>query len=292
MPSTLIHIGLQGAVAHAVWRRADLLWVYTGCVIPDLPWMACRVVARFPAMVTLLDLRLYGAGQATLIGCLLLCGAVAAFAASPGAAFGLMASASLIHLLMDAAESKWGGGVHLLAPFDWRPLSWDLVSTDGTVITLAAIASAILVAIQWRSAASGGRPLRWPTPRRALVGVLCLAAWLVLPLRWMGSVEASGFLDAPLLRDPGRRAGQALRMDRVTVVRESDRVFTVLANGERIAIEGPVPPEARMISAVGVFLSPDRLRVDTVQTHHAWSREAQTIVGLAVVAILWLVRAR
>ena len=77
MPNTLAHIGIQGLASKALFRKADLKWVYIGLIIPDVPWIAQRLIRIFPFDVDLYDLRLYFIIQASLIFCLILSFALA-----------------------------------------------------------------------------------------------------------------------------------------------------------------------------------------------------------------------
>ena len=44
MPNTLAHLCVQGIATRSLIKDADLKWIYTGCVIPDVPWILQRVI--------------------------------------------------------------------------------------------------------------------------------------------------------------------------------------------------------------------------------------------------------
>ena len=144
MPNTLVHFAAQGAASRSLWRRLDPRWIYLGCLLPDVPWIARRVAAVLALPVDPIDLRLYAMAQASLAGTLLLCAAFAAVAAQPRLALAVLAFNALLHLLLDACEVKWGNGVHLFAPFSWRMTSFDLVEGEGTMILALSFGGALI----------------------------------------------------------------------------------------------------------------------------------------------------
>jgi len=124
MPNTLGHYGVQGAASRALFGRVDPRWIMAGCVLPDVPWILQRLTqAVFPGAYPY-DLRLYFVAQASLFGALVGCGAAAALAPKPRRIFLLLAFNVLFHLLLDACQTKWGNGVHLLAPASWHMLNF------------------------------------------------------------------------------------------------------------------------------------------------------------------------
>ena len=106
MPNTLAHIGLQAIVTRAVFRGADLKWVYLGVVIPDLPWILRRAEGVFLPNISAYDARLYATVQSTLVLSLVLCAALACFPIRWRAVFAILALGSLMHLLLDSLQEK------------------------------------------------------------------------------------------------------------------------------------------------------------------------------------------
>jgi len=101
MPNTLAHIGLQGPLTRLLVRGADVKWVFLGLIIPDLPWIAFRVL-KATVPVDPYALRLYAIGQSSLVCCILLSGAVAALCERPRLIFVVLSLNSVVHLLLDA----------------------------------------------------------------------------------------------------------------------------------------------------------------------------------------------
>ncbi len=124
MPNTLAHLGLQGILTRAVIRKADIKWIFLGALIPDFPWIARRAILIVFPQVDAIDLRLYTIAQSSLAGCLLIAIAISLLTYKPFRIFIILAMNSFLHLLIDALQTKWGNGVHLLAPASWH--TWNL----------------------------------------------------------------------------------------------------------------------------------------------------------------------
>jgi len=166
LPNTLAHIGVHLPLTRKLWRRSDALWIYLGCLLPDLPWILLRVLLT----ITPIDepsLRLHAIGQASLFGSLLLAGSAAALARRPGRTFALLGFGTLVHLLLDACQYKWANGVSFFAPVDWRLVRFDLFwPEDLPTIALTAL-GAIVFLIESRRRRRQPTTTsceRWPSP--------------------------------------------------------------------------------------------------------------------------------
>ena len=144
VPNTLVHIGVQGLGNRLISTRIDLKWVFLACIIPDLPWIFRRTIISLAPSVNIYDLRLYTLVQASLLFCVLLSLAFALMSEKPRLVFGILAVNSLVHLLLDAAEIKWGNGVHMFAPLDWQLLSFGLVWPDSLLVALLSLLGLLL----------------------------------------------------------------------------------------------------------------------------------------------------
>lgn len=102
MPNTLVHLGIQGIATRLMIREADYKWIFTGAILPDIPWILKRAVTTIVPGVDPIDLRLYAIAQSSLAGCLFLAGALAIFSRRPWRVFFILVLNSLIHLLLDA----------------------------------------------------------------------------------------------------------------------------------------------------------------------------------------------
>jgi hypothetical protein len=284
VPNTLVHFAAQGAASRGFWPRLDARWIYLACLLPDVPWILRRVVVALWIPVDAFDLRLYTMAQASLAGTLFLCAALALATAAPRLVFAVLGTNALLHLLLDATELKFGNGVHLAAPFSWRMTSFELLPGESPVYLVLAVAGALLVAWEIaRPRAPLGFALR---PARLAASAAVLAAYLVLPLPFLGAVEASGSYSVKTLREVDARAGRAVKLDRTAFYATPGGGVVELWTGERVRATGALPEREGTVSVEGTFLAPDVLRIDRLFVHRQ-DRDWPSYVALLLLAVVW-----
>jgi hypothetical protein len=288
MPNTLAHIGVQSLIGRAVVRGGDIKWVWAACVIPDLPWVLQRAARTVLPGLDPYDIRLYAIAQSTLAVSLLLAGALCLLTARPRRVFAILALGCLLHLLLDAMQTKWANGVHLFAPVSWELLNWGLFwPEDWATLALTAIgiAYAAVAALTIREDLSD-----LVRPRGVRLAALAALATLYvgLPAALMPRVMVANNHFVETLRDVAERPGRIVEFDRNTVVIEDGRPTLRAWTGERHPLEGAAPAEAGDVSVRGRFL--DRSAVDVLawHAHPPHVRDAAATAGLAVVAAWWL----
>jgi len=289
VPNTLAHLGVQAVATRAVIKAADLKWICVGCVVPDLPWIMQRIVAALPVGISPLDLRLYAIVQSTLTASLILCGAISAFSSRPALVFRILAVNVMLHLLLDSLQIKWANGVHLLAPFDWELFNIGLFWPESPITILLNVLGLGVVVYIWY--ASPGNPVSLSFKRRINVagGVSLTLIYVVAPVGFLDGPEQADNHSVKTLRETEFRAGRYVEFDRNSLIRDEsgDRIQTL--SGEEIAVVG-VPADApATISAKGRFI--DNRTVVVNQTHGHWplARDLASIVGLSLVALIWIV---
>jgi hypothetical protein len=288
MPNTLAHIGIQWPLSRFLFGAAvDARWVLLGCVIPDLPWILQRILRVVAPGLDAYSVRLYAIGMASLSVCLVLTLAFA-LVARHGRRVGIVVSLGcLMHLLLDATQIKWGNGVHLLAP-----VSWDLTSFGWfwpeSVPTLVMTGLGLVVG-GWLLARAGRRgalfaPLR---SRRVAVAVACFAVYVATPALLMdGPREADNhFLGT--VTAVSQRSGRPIEFDRVRYHPGSPAEIETFAR-ERLAVTGAIDGDAGTISVRGTFDSPTSIRVDDTHRHRPTLRNTASVIGLLLVAGVWL----
>ena len=286
VPNTLVHFAAQGAASHGLWRRVDPRWIYLGCLLPDLPWILRRAVVGLGLPVDPFDLRLYTMAQASLAGTLLLCASLAALTAAPRLVAPVLGLNALLHLLLDATEVKWGNGVHLLAPFSWRMTSFDLLSGESPVFLSLTVAGALLVA--WEIARRRPLSVGFDLRRARLAASACLlAAYFLVPLPFLGAIEASGSYSVKVLREVDARSGRTVSLDRTGFLATPAGGFVQLWTGEHVRATGAVLDHDATVSLNGTFLAPDVLRVDRLFEHRR-GRDWPSYLALVLLAVVWL----
>lgn len=288
MPNTLAHVGVQVAISRALWRDAELRWISLGCVIPDLPWIAQRAITTLLPQIDPYEMRFYAVAQASLAVSLVACAGFALLSRRPRHVFLLLSVNAVLHLLLDALQTKWANGVHLFAPFSWTiwNAGWFWPESPWTWILTALGLGAF--AWLWRE-----RPPVQVAPAPAIrrqrvlavvtLGVVYMAAPLVLRA---GPEEADSHF-ARTLRDREVRAGRAVEFDREGLVVTDAGTFVRTLSGERIALVG-APVSGQPISIRGVFAARDQVRVSDWHDHSSWPRSAASYFGLALTLACWV----
>ena len=287
MPNTLAHVGVQVLTSRAALRDAELRWVLVGCVVPDVPWILNRALVAFWPSVDVFVVRPYWIAQASWLCSLLLCGALASLAARPLRIFCLLAVNAFLHLLLDAAQTKWGNGVHLLAPFSWE--TWNLglfwpESVATVVLTLLGL-GVLLFALSRSPAAPA---VQWPRRGRLALTLGLVAAYLAAPLLFRDAVLEADAHSLATLQTPELRPGRSAGFDRVWIeVDAPDRGRLFVLGGQTLEVVGALPSRSGPVSVRGRFLTSERLQIEGVHGHGAFPRELASYVGLGGIAAVW-----
>lgn len=289
VPNSLAHLGVHGLATRSVLRDADLKWICTGAILPDLPWIAQRVAHPLLPNALQLDLRLYSTVQATLAGCLLLAAAVSLCTADWRRTFGLLSFNALVHLLLDATENHWGSGVHLFAPLSWRRLAWGLYWPESWVASALSVLGLAFVAWAWRARPGADVPLSFETCARTRLAAALLAAYLLLPLGFLEGPVRAGNLPVAVLGDRAARPGRPVEFDRTPYRHRAAGDVLLLFDGEELTLRGPTPRAPALLSLRGRFVDPQTVEVQELHVHWRGLRDLATYAGLALAAAVWLV---
>ncbi|MFQ5598420.1 MAG: hypothetical protein ACE5GK_10265 [Nitrospiria bacterium] len=286
MPNTLAHMGIQALATQAVYKKADLKWVYLGAVIPDLPWILQRLIPFVWKDIDRLDLRLYAIVQASLFFCLILCAGFALYSSRPKNTFFILAYGALIHLLLDALQIKWANGVHLLAPFNWRLLNFALFWPESLPTYLITAFGLLYALLFWKRSAGAPFLLAIRTAKESAVGILFVLTYLLLPLALLDGPEASDNHFVLTLRSIDDRPGKVIEIDRADYEHHPKGGSLHLFNGERFKVDGFDPGRSGLFSIKGFFSQQDRIQVR--ESHrHRFFRDAASYMGLGFIALLW-----
>jgi len=174
----------------------------------------------------------------------------------------------------------------LLAPFSWRMTSFDLIHGEGMLILVLTVLGAALVAweiARWRPPAIR-LDLR---PKRLALAVALVAAYLLVPLAFLGGVEASDSYSVKTLREVSARPGRTVGLDRTSFIAGPAGGAVEMWNGERVRVTGAAPDHDARVSLYGTFLEPDLLRVDRYVEHRG-GRDWPSYLALALLALLWV----
>lgn len=289
MPNLLAHFGAQGIITQPAVRRTDAIWVLTGCFVPDVGWIILRVVRVVPG-VNLYDLRLYAIVQATLLFSLVLALGISALSRTPARTFAILALGAVLHLLLDASETKWANGVHLLAPFSWNLLNFELFWPESLVthaLTALGLGYTVWIAWSWRGATPFEvRPLL-VTPARAGLAGAVLAVYLAAPLGLMRYPEAANNHFIATLRDRDERTGSYVEFDRAELLATESGQRLVTYAREELALVGTGLADSRRVSLRARFIDADSVVVFDAHRHSLWGRDLPSYLGLLILGAMW-----
>jgi hypothetical protein len=255
-------------------------------VIPDLPWILQRAVRVIVPGVDPFLLRSYVIIQASLLGCLLLSGAVALVARKPKRMFAVLGGNSLLHLGLDAIQTKWGNGVHFWAPFSWDLTNWGLFWPESIPTYVLTAFGLFYIVWQWRSSVSEPPGFVWTSVPRLAAALVLLGGYFLGPLFLLHEpIEANThFLE--VLREDQGRTGCPVEMDRATYVKKGDGHFLDHYGG-RVRVESLLVPRPATVSIKGVFADTHKVRVSQVHVHPRGIRDSFSYIGLALIAVVW-----
>lgn len=287
MPNTLAHFAVHGLITRRLLPKADLAWIYLGCVIPDLPWIGQRLAKVLLPALDVVSIRLYAINQASLFVSLLLCAGLALLTQNSRRIFAILGLGSLLHLLLDACQIKWGNGVSLMVPVDWRLLRFDLFWPESRLNDLLTVGGLVYFGLKLRAAASF-RP-RWSRNlRRWGLAAVLAACYLTFPLLWLQPATEANNHFVRTLRDSGKSTGEVFEIDRSVYRDGADGGTLDNLTGNDLVIPRLQLADGTKVSVRGRILGAGRGEVTDLHVHRSRLRDGATILGLALLASLWL----
>jgi hypothetical protein len=120
-----------------------------------------------------------------------------------------------------------------------------------------------------------------------LAGVL-VVGYFVFPVLLAPGAEAADVHSVRTLRNRDDRTGRPVTFDRTAFVRIGGEPHLRTFGREQIALVGELPTRPGTVSVRGVFIHPDTLRVEEVHEHGRWPREELSMIGIALILIVWI----
>jgi hypothetical protein len=291
MPNTLAHMGLGGSATRFFFRDADLKWAFTGCILPDVPWILQRASRVFAPGADPYHVLYYSTIQASLAFCLLLGAALAALSSRFWRAFAILGLNALFHLLLDACELKWASGVHFFAPFSWRFVNFGLIELQGVGVFLLTALGVVVYAATWRRSVAAPPDLLFQPRGRVVAAAGLLCAYILLPLAFLHGPERADNHFAKTLLARAERPGRPVEFDRAVFLPSPTGNRIRIFSGEELQIEGVTNDQPAAISVRGSFVAENRVRAIEYRITSSRFRDGASKVGLFLVGLLWLVSA-
>jgi hypothetical protein len=199
-----------------------------------------------------------------------------------------LASNTLLHLLLDAVEIKWGNGVILFAPFSWEMTRFDLVWPGSRPIAALTVLGLAFTLWAIRTDAARSGPARWPSRRAAALAAGFLLAYFVLPLPFLSGPERADNFSIGTLRDKANRPGSRIELDRRPYRVEEGGHFVRTFSGEDLRVIGERSPRSGTVSLRGTFTDPETIEVHELREARQGLRDGASYLGLALLGFLWL----
>ena len=286
MPNTLAHAGAQGLATRTAVPDVDLKWVYLGCVIPDLPWILQRAAYVIAPGIDPFTLRAYVIIQASLLGALVMSAATALLARKTWGVFAVLGGNAVLHLVLDAMQTKWGNGVHFWAPFSWDLTNWGLFWPESIPTYVLTAFGLLYIAWHWR--ASTDEPVMLVRPGiPKLIGIfVLLGTYFLGPLFLLQQPIEADAHSLKTLSESRERTGRSVEMDRAGYVRDQGEYFLVKF-GEREQVEELGISAPATVSVQGQFVSRNKIRVSRLHIHTSRLRNYPSYLGLGLIFVLW-----
>ncbi len=287
MPNTLCHIAIQGSLCEKTLPPSAFAWVLLGCILPDIPWVEMHLL-RALGIVDPYQLRYYCTAQASLFFCAFLCGAIAMFVRQSKTVFLILLGNSLLHLLLDSLQIKWGNGVNIIAPLDWRLFSVDLIWTDTFITRIITVIGLFYPVIVWQKRSAAVRQhysLVMPQKGKGIIALCCLTGWFLAPPLFFPAMERADTYSLHTLEQVAERPGKAIAFDRVGYDAEKQEI--TIFTGEHLKVVGNIPnipDDSGRVSIRGIFIAPQTVQSVTFHLHGNF-RDGASMAGLLLTCL-------
>lgn len=289
MPNTIAHIAVHTLVTRGILRDADFKWILVGCILSDIPWILQRIVMGLAMDISAIQLRLYAAIQSSLFVTLVLAAGLALLSRRPWRTFALLAFGVVLHLLLDAMQTKWANGVLLFAPFSWDLFNLGLYWPESvSSIAMSMTGVGVMVLALVKIPATPGLPVHRPITRPAASAMLAFI-YLLLPFPLMSTAYNADLHYTATLSRGSDRLGTAIEFDRAVVQRDHDNVVQLQAwTGEWFNLQGVVEDSAEVVSVRGSFIAADTVIIEEIFVHTPSWRAIFSQFGLLFIAFWWI----
>lgn len=283
MPNTLCHIGIQAPINGFILKKTELIWVIIACIIPDLPWIELKLLLATHT-INPYDLRLYCTAQASLFFCLILSGGLCLFTRNPIKIFLILGINSLLHLLLDSLQIKWGNGVNIISPFNWELFHLDIFWPEfsGTVILTGV--GFIYLLYNWNKIKTD-KPLPNMGKTKYALGSLCIALYFIGPFYFINQLDDADTYFIHTMRNVKEREGKPIKLDRVHYNANTREVK--IYSGEKIKITGQLPQTSGRVSFSGFFQDNNTITSKAFHQNSSY-RDLASFIGLFMACALVL----
>lgn len=284
MPNTLAHIGLQAPLSKIGFKTAPLQWIALGCIIPDIPWILQRILLSVPG-IDPVSLRLYVITQASLFFCCILSLTFALLTRKSGFIFLILAINSVLHLQLDACQTKWGNGVNLLAPFSWHTTNFALFWPEHSISYLLTIVGVAVLIFTWPKTIQSDLLLQKPDKTKTICLTLALMCYFTSPFLFIKAAHNADVHYSKTLLDKWEQTGKTIEIDRGSYNSKTKTIAPYTNNA--IPLNNPPAVKTGTLSIRGTF--DHKSNITIIEYHeHKKHRDYASYMGLLLILLLWL----
>ena len=287
MPNMLAHFGAQAVLTRTVLPKADIKIIFLGCLLPDVPWILQRLVLAFSPNVDAFTLRLYFITQASFFMTLILCGALAVLSTSPKKVFVILALNSLLHLVLDALQTKWGNGVLLFAPFSWAQLNFGWFWPESLPTYMLTLLGLGYVLWAWKRVINESPLLPDCSSRKIILALGLFGLYFTLPMGLLDGPRMENTSFNTTLQEKHTRMGQEIEFDRRPYVHTGQKKILRSTNNEEFQLHGKSLPQSGTVSIRGRFLDPKSIKVIEIHEHVWGFRDGSSYIALLLLLTMW-----
>ena len=282
MPNTLVHIAIQTPLTRLGNTKAGLQWIAVGCIIPDIPWIVQRILTPFTDPLTL---RLYAVTQASLAYCLIFALALSMATRNSKQIFLILAGNSLLHLLVDATQNKWGNGINLLVPFSWHTTNFNILWPEHFSNYILSGAGILVFLILWPRAVNDDLLLEKPCRKKTLLAAACLIFYFTSPMALTASAYRADIHYSNTLNDRETRTGKKIEIDRAW--HNSDTRLLECYIDKELKVTNLPATYSASISIRGRFTDQETIEIQEYHIH-SFPRSLASYTGLILALLLWV----
>lgn len=284
MPNTLVHIVVNGFLTRNLLGRANLLFIYIGATLPDIPWILQRIISFVLPEINAYDLRLYSIVTSSLAFSLVLALSISFLTSTPKRTFFILMLGAVLHLLLDALETKWGNGVIFFAPVTWKSINFGLFWPENWMIYSLTGAGFIYLVLNWNESITN-RQIYFSRNRKLIsLSLILIAAYFVLPLTLMENAETANNHYIKTLRETDGRTGNYFEVDRGNLIDQDSNDYFITNFDEELKVSNLNLHSVEKMSIKAKFLSNSEIEI--IEYHIHDNRDIYSYLGLSLLTIL------
>lgn len=286
MPNSLVHFGINGFLSKSTFKRADLILIYFGALIPDVPWILQRFVGFFYPAINLYDLRLYCVNLSSFFFCLILSVAISQIFVKWKLALAIFSFGSFLHLIADSIETKWANGVQFFVPVNWDLYNAGWIWPENGIIYVLTILGLIFIVLNWQSTIKSHFMLIRNFPKLFTIGLILLI-YFTLPILFINSAEEADNHYVKTLREYQNRPGKYFEVDRGNYIHYEDGVIFLTSFNEKLNVNNLKLTTDEIMSIQARFITCDEIEI--LEYHIHSNRDIFSYLGIFILIIFTLI---